>query len=544
MNNQDDDLNDNIFNKQLLKIFIYLFYYEKYLIDNKEKAFDNYEKYYLINPQWLQNYKNYYNYENLYNFLETNKRKNIINYNNLEQYYEYIKDEVINNNCIYFEKKELPELLLGKRQINCHLIRRYDFPFIMEGIIFPSKILELIKHNHKNLPKSLVPKELFFINKYIIYINKLFNQIIIGNLNEDNLFIPKYVFIFNSIEKLEIEKNKILSNTLSINYCVQESIPIDNDNNFKILKNEKEEEIFKLIILIKNKHRNKSVHYNENKMELNMRFSDFNKYKKNYGITSNINFIPENPNNKRVINCNFFSPYKKKTIDKYNDFKNNKNCFSSSNTNTNNNIIIKDSEKDKNTFLINNNNEIYFNQIKDLKKLINDLTNKNNNLKSDLENKNKELDLYKNKYNELNISYTKVKTELEKSNNEINKYINIIKESKNKEEQIKIKESELFKKEENYNKLIKDLKEKENNLIKVKKEICEKMKEMKINDGKNIAIKNENSDLIKKNKEIDDKIKEKELKYKKIWNYDFIQNLIISMIGKIKIKNIEQKKRN
>ena len=43
---------------------------------------------------------------------------------------------------------------------------------------------------------------------------------------------------------------------------------------------------------------------------------------------------------------------------------------------------------------------------------------------------------------------------------------------------------------------------------------------------------------------IDDKIKEKELKYKKIWNYDFIQNLIISMIGKIKIKNIEQKKRN
>ena len=68
------------------------------------------------------------------------------------------------------------------------------------------------------------------------------------------------------------------------------------------------------------------------------------------------------------------------------------------------------------------------------------------------------------------------------------------------------------------------------------------MKEFQIDLEENIKIKNKNSDLIKKNKEIEDKIKEKELKYKKIWNNDFIQKTIISMIGKIKIKNIDQKK--
>ena len=38
----------------LLKIFINIFYYEKYLSENKEKVFNNNEQYYLINPKWLK----------------------------------------------------------------------------------------------------------------------------------------------------------------------------------------------------------------------------------------------------------------------------------------------------------------------------------------------------------------------------------------------------------------------------------------------------------------------------------------------------------
>ena len=59
----------NSFKKELLKIFIFIFYYEKYLSENKENTFNNKEKYYLINPEWIQNFKKYYNYERLYDLL-------------------------------------------------------------------------------------------------------------------------------------------------------------------------------------------------------------------------------------------------------------------------------------------------------------------------------------------------------------------------------------------------------------------------------------------------------------------------------------------
>ena len=48
-----------------------------------------------------------------------------------------------------------------------------------------------------------------------------------------------------------MKKKILLSDSFSINGYIKFSIPIENDNNYKLLKNEKNEELGKLIIKIK-----------------------------------------------------------------------------------------------------------------------------------------------------------------------------------------------------------------------------------------------------------------------------------------------------
>ena len=240
INEENDKI---IFNKDLLKIFINIFYYEKLLNEKKEKIFNNDEKYYLIKPQWILDYKKYYNYENLNNLL---LKRNISNLdeclNDIENNYDLYKD------TLDFEKKELSDDLSNYKKINCGVRTKYDIKFITEGLIFSSKIIELIKKIYKDKLKFLLPKTLFFKNSNIFYINKL--KIIIGNLYNKNLFIPKYILIYNSYEILNNEKKILLSDSFSINGYIKFSIPIENDNNYKLLKNEKNEELGKLIIII------------------------------------------------------------------------------------------------------------------------------------------------------------------------------------------------------------------------------------------------------------------------------------------------------
>ena len=56
----------------LLTFFIYIFYYEKSFKDNKynyKNVFSDFQNYYLINYEWLNQVKKYYNYDELYNLL-------------------------------------------------------------------------------------------------------------------------------------------------------------------------------------------------------------------------------------------------------------------------------------------------------------------------------------------------------------------------------------------------------------------------------------------------------------------------------------------
>ena len=100
--------------------------------------------------------------------------------------------------------------------------------------------MKLIKEWNKKIP--IFPKELYFKNKFIIYVNN--PKIIIGNLNEKNLFTPKFVFEYNSSTIVPKER-KIILNSKTIKEYIK--LRKCSEYTFKLqkIKDEKDEEIGK-----------------------------------------------------------------------------------------------------------------------------------------------------------------------------------------------------------------------------------------------------------------------------------------------------------
>ena len=148
-----------------------MFFYEKNLSEKKYNSFNENEKYCLINPEWIANFKNYYNYEKFEDLLSgIYKRNNFLNYNNLENYFEKISNELLNYN-INIEEKVLLQDLVDCKKINCGVQRRNEILFIFKGFIFPVKIIKLMENILKK-ENLIYPKELYFKGDKIIYINK------------------------------------------------------------------------------------------------------------------------------------------------------------------------------------------------------------------------------------------------------------------------------------------------------------------------------------------------------------------------------------
>ena len=112
---------------------------------------------------------------------------------------------------------------------------------INNGIIFPSKIMNIIKNVYKEL-KFLKEKNLIFKDNYIYYINK--EKIIVGIYQKSALLKPKYVFTYNSIDLEKIEEEKMISSNIN-EYLKKRNLNIQP--GYQILKNEKDEEIGSLI---------------------------------------------------------------------------------------------------------------------------------------------------------------------------------------------------------------------------------------------------------------------------------------------------------
>jgi len=437
----------------LLRIFINIFYYEKVLNKNKMQIFNNKENdyFYLIEPEWINKYKEYYHYNELYNLLSKENYK--MNYNDLDKYINDIIDKYINEEVFDFDLKNNKFINRNSSKINSSLTTKQYY-------IMHPKIFGLIqKYESINHKIDLEPKELIIKNNNYIFIDYYGNNIFIGDFN-NNLFTSKYVLSYNSDEILESE----LEYLFELNYSIKEYIKNShcNENESKVQKIMYDERVIgELRILNINESNYRKINNTQKNKPINKR----NNSSANIAIKSN---------NKKNLSFN-----KEKKFDSKKDI--NKENLSSYPQNIKYNINNPKNNPDKNN---KNYEKINKNEI--------------NNDKSSEEIKN------------LKSIITKKDEEIENLRDTINGLTNIIKEYELNNKEKNMKDEEIKKRFKEIND-----KERELNFLKTTKilskteeeELNTKRMELQkdLEDGK--RIKKENYELNRQNEVLKNEIK-------------------------------------
>ena len=137
--------------KNILKLFIYFYYYEKELKENQESLFNKGGKdlYYLINPDWLNEFKDIFNYSEIYRSLnKIDKNIKNINYYNLKDYYENIISQIDEN--ILNEKKVLFDEIFDAENIKLYSYTINNILYHKNCYIINSQIMNILKSIFNN----------------------------------------------------------------------------------------------------------------------------------------------------------------------------------------------------------------------------------------------------------------------------------------------------------------------------------------------------------------------------------------------------------
>ena len=469
MNNIDEG-------KELLKALIYIYYYEKSLKE-KNIFLNNVETYYLINPDWLDYFKTLYLYNNIENILKSKKE---ISYDNIDSKLDSIINIFDEKNKL--EKIQFSESMKTKTKIVPALVKSKNAIYIKSGIIFPSKIMNIIKKVYDEL-KGLGEKNLIFKDKFIYYINN--QKIIVGIYRNSPLLKPKYVFTYNSIDLVIIEKEKMISTDIN-EYLKQRNC--SSQSEYQILKNEKGEEIGSLI--------------NVNHPDIKKRNIIEEREKIRYQTIDNNNQLNKNKNlenqkGNELINNNINLNIQIKNLEQQL---------------LNNNIEYEKLKKEYNLVLLSQKNDNH--QIENLKNDIFQLKKKEKNIIKDFS----ELD---NKYKNINKSYEQL---LEENKNFKIQNSIISKEKENLIDKLKQNEAQISNQKEIINQV-----DNFNNLInKLNQELEKKNEDNIIINNELVKIKSEKNALTVSNNE-----KEKEINNLKIE----ISKLKLNEINLLSIKS-------
>ena len=228
---------------ELLKLLIYIHYYEKSLLNNKEDILKENEDYYLINPDWINNIKQYF--ENYFKTLNTIKARGYnINYSNLKK---WINGIISARNNLNFEDIKLFKEIINAKNIGATKKSNNQIIYHPNCYIINSEIMDIIKFFYNNKDLVLKKKRIFTENEniYIIYMK----HIIIGNLNEKLLFIPNYIISYNNSKILQKGYEYLISNSFE-RYIKSLNCKLKY-TGLQVLKNNNEK-IGKFIILNKN----------------------------------------------------------------------------------------------------------------------------------------------------------------------------------------------------------------------------------------------------------------------------------------------------
>jgi hypothetical protein len=187
------------YDRELLKLFIYIYYYEKIVLE--KNIFYNSEKdFYLINPEWIMKFKELFSCDKLEKKLELFSR--LYNYNNLNLNIDFIIDNVYEED-IFMKGKNFP----GVNLIMTSISKTQNITYTNPGIIIPLKIMNIIKILNEDIKKCVKPKNFYFQSNQsnlVYYINN--PKIIVGYLNNNIKFVPNYIFEFtNNLVQSEID---------------------------------------------------------------------------------------------------------------------------------------------------------------------------------------------------------------------------------------------------------------------------------------------------------------------------------------------------
>ena len=493
--------NVNIFNDNILKIIINIYYFEKSLLQIDNDFFQK-ENYCLINPNWLQKFKDFYDFLKIYDLLNIyGKINKDINYVNLN---EKIDDIVkyLSKNKLTMKNSKFPENLIDTGLITPTIITKYNIVFYKKCFIFPLNLIEMIKkYIFKTKTILIKPKKIFSNDENIFLIDGY--TIIVGNLNDKLIFIPKYIFFY--VNKKLLESEKSFFNSYSFIKYIKLRKCIENIYENQILKNENNEKIGELIIL------NDEIQSDNNSQESNKKLNPhsynrpfyFKKEMRNGRYLSRNKIRKKNPNisldkikinnydhymlnNKNKLNKNRpksvskvyteKGPYRiqdilqqreKKLDEKLTQFENKVNEF----------FRQKDNLSSKNNLEEINSKNI-LNELKEENKY---LLKDNSTIRLELENQQKFIDKFEmDKKEFLNTKnqfkqFQKRMEELENDNKEKNEIIKLLKnDSKNYINNLKLLKDKIEEKDkvinkinESYNNNQKEFKTKETELIKI-----------------------------------------------------------------------------
>ena len=130
----------------ILKLLIYIYYYEKALLDNKEAIFKDNKEYYLINPDWINKIKKYYkDYFKSLKTIKTNSNK--INNQNLNKFCNGI---ISVRNNLNIENNKLFEEILNIKKIGATKDINNKIIYHPNCYIINSEIMNIIKSFFNN----------------------------------------------------------------------------------------------------------------------------------------------------------------------------------------------------------------------------------------------------------------------------------------------------------------------------------------------------------------------------------------------------------
>ena len=547
------NINSNNYFKDnsLLTLFIYIFYYEKHLSNYKENTFDENESYFLINPKWLKYYKDFYNYKKLFEELKiisNNNNNNLINYTTLDGFMLNISNDL---NNFFFEKRKndinFDNIMTNPSYINKNII------FYENCFIIDKKIIDMMVNVHKNLNENIakLTYKIKVKNKYIYLIGNNSNSISIGSINENLLFTPKFLFIYNNFKILKRELNLLFQKT--IKEYIRNRNCLETYKDIQTLIEGKNNKIGSMIVLKVDEFKSKQINdIMKNKLE-----KDFNKNKEISKYKIILDNYKDNCLKKKAFyqsksmhhsNISTKKVQSSKNSDKILKPKNLEDNINGRNIeiqiiNKRKNCSEKKDKKNSQTRKNNHKNEmdkinykvgevpiakIDLEEYQEKKDILNE--SKNNSLFDEIKRlKEKNLENEKQLKEELDKNNKILKEKENFYQKKIKEYEmkekDIIKDFNKLKEELSEKKKEILQKEEKYNKIIKELESHKN---KIEKE--------------NKRIKDENKNLSQKKGELN-KIKEELNKYKNLLNLK--NNEYINLQNKInQIEEIETNYKN